>query len=83
VLEHVRNGAAHEPEVHALGRLEAHGLDRRRREPVRTCVMRSEHDVTSALEHLELSGERARNATEVRAGYDVEHHLAGSNDAQC
>jgi len=45
--------------------------------------MRSEHDVLSALEHLELSAERAWGATEVRARYGVEHHLAGSSDAQC
>src|SRR5688572_20963600 len=30
-LENVRNRTAHEPEVHAVGRVDAHGLDGRRR----------------------------------------------------
>ena len=54
-LEDVRNRAAHEPEVHAVGRFEAHGLDGRRGQPVRARVVRGEHDVLTALEHLELS----------------------------
>ena len=53
-LDDMRNRPANEPEVHMRGTLEANRLDRRRREPVRRRVVRSEHDVFPALEHLEL-----------------------------
>jgi len=75
-LDDVRDGTAHEAEVHGVGRLEADGLDRRRHERAHGREVRGEDEVLAALEHAQLALERARGTTQVGRRDHVEDDLA-------
>jgi hypothetical protein len=76
----VRDRAADEPEGHPLGRLEAHGLERRRDERADRREVLGENHLLAALEHAQLALERLRRPVEVGRSDHLEDELARRGD---
>src|SRR6266545_3328621 len=79
-LEDVRHGAADEPEVDPLGRLETDGLERRRHHRAHGREVLGENHVRAPFQNAQLALERSRCLLQVRGRDHLEDELAGRRD---
>ena len=63
--------------------LEMHGLDGRHGQArCERRVVRGEHEIRAALDHVELVAHRARRLAQVRGSDDIEHDLGRRRDLE-